>query len=218
MKRQLSCPLACLGLFACLAADVRAQDPVATAAREEAAENYRTVSAKVNLLEEELHSYQKRMTKLTEEIYKLRDELDRQKNRNENAATLEKISKLQDAIKQVDEARQEDNKRVLEKIARLQTAFEKAIKGIATAPAPAPPVDEPRHEAPSSRSTPKAPPENSYKYTIKRGDTLSGIVTALKAQGYKVSMRQIEEANPGVNWSKLAVGRDIIIPPPTPSP
>ncbi len=195
----------------------QAQDPVAAAAREEAAENYRNVSAKVSRLEEESNSSQSRLLKLTEEIHKLREQVDTLSRRNENAATLEKISRLQDAIKQVDEARQEDNKRVMAEIGRLRTFVEKAIKGLATMPAPAP--EEPRRETPPSRTTtPKPPPENSYKYKVKKGDTLSGIVAALKAEGYKVSTRQIEEANPGVNWSRLGVGREIIIPPSSPSP
>lgn len=198
------------------------QDPVAAAAREEAADNYRSVSAKVTRLEEELNSYQTRMVRLIDEIHKLRQEVDTLKNRNENAATLEKINRLQEAIKQVDEARQEDNKRVLAKIDSVRTDVMKALKGLATAPPPAPaPVDEPRREPPpktASSPGPKSPPEDSYLYTIKKGDTLSGIVTALRAQGYKVSPRQIEEANPGVNWSRLSIGKKVIIPPPTPSP
>lgn len=208
--------LALLSLASPVVPTVQAQDPVAAAAREEAAENYRNVSAKVSRLEEESNSTQSRLLKLTEEIHKLREQVDTLSRRNENAATLEKISRLQDAIKQVDEARQEDNKRVMAEIGRLRTFVEKAIKGLATMPPPA--ADEPRRDPTPSRSTPKPPPENSYKYKVKKGDTLSGIVAALKAEGYKVSSRQIEDANPGVNWSRLSVGREIIIPPSSPSP
>ena len=132
MQRQLPIAIALLSLVSSIPAGVQAQDPVAAAAREEAADNYRVVATKVSRLEEEVLSYQSRMLKLSEETHRLREEVDRQKNRNENAATLEKISKLQDAIKQVDEARQEDNKRVLAEIARLRTLLEKAAKGFAT--------------------------------------------------------------------------------------
>jgi nucleoid-associated protein YgaU len=216
MKRPLASAFTLLGLISCLSAEAQAQDPVAAAAREEAADNYRTLSAKVSRLEEDLHTSQSQAKRLVTEIDRLRDEVERLKNRNENAATLEKISRLQDAIKQVDDARMEDNKRVLAEITRLRTYMEKAFRTLAATPAP--PPDEPRHETAPPRNNPAPKPslENSYKYTVKRGDTLSGIVTALRAQGYRVTNRQIEEANPGVNWSRLADGREIIIPPPSP--
>jgi LysM repeat protein len=149
----------------------------------------------------------------------MRDEIDRLKNKNENAATLEKINRLQEAIKQVDEARQEDNKKVLAEMARLRGLLEKAASKIAAAATVPPPAVE-RPDPPAERVNPKPPanhpPENGYEYTIKKGDTLSGITTALRSQGYKVSQKQMEDANPGVNWGKLRVGQKVFIPPPSP--
>jgi hypothetical protein len=43
-----------------------------------------------------------------------------------------------------------------------------------------------------------------------------GIIAALKAEGYKVTRKQMEDANPKVNWDKLQVGKEIFIPPPSP--
>lgn len=218
MKRQLPLALVFLGVVLLFPALGQAQDPVARAAREEAAENYRTLAARVSQLEAEIRSYEGRIIRLADDVHKLRDELDRQKNRNENAATLERINRLQEAIKQVDEARQEDNKKVLSEMARLRTLLEKTAKAMAS-PAP-PPVDRTeRPERPERRPTPepgtKTPPNSGYEYTIQKGDTLLGIINALKAEGYKVSKKQMEDANPGVKWDKLAIGRKIFIPPPS---
>jgi len=215
MKRHPFFAVVCLSLslFSLPRDQVFAQDAVAAAAREEIAESLRTLSARVERLEESNHSYQTRIEKLERENYRLRDELDRQKNRNENAATMDKITRLQDAIKQVDEARQEDNKKVFSEVTRLRSLLEKAAKGLAT------PVERPQVERPTPPpSHPDAgkTPENGYKYAIKKGDTLMGIINALKAEGYKVTRKQMEDANPKVNWDKLQVGKEIFIPPPSP--
>jgi LysM repeat protein len=39
-------------------------------------------------------------------------------------------------------------------------------------------------------------------------------VAALQKQGLKVTQKQIMDANPGVNWSKLRIGQKIFIPSP----
>lgn len=213
MKCRLPLAITILSMATGILVPAAAQDPVATAAREEAEERFRTLSARVERLEESINTFQNRIVSLAREIEALRDDMDRQKNRNENAATLEKIGRLQDAIKKVDEARQEDNKKVLAEISRLRTFFEKAVKGIASVP-PAPPPES-SSTRPSDSGT-KSPPENGYEYEIKKGDTLTAIIVALRSQGYKVSQKQMEEANPGVNWTRLRIGQKIFIPPPSP--
>jgi LysM repeat protein len=66
------------------------------------------------------------------------------------------------------------------------------------------------------------PPENavvplptptSTEYTVMRDDTLSGI--AQKFPG--VSVRMIQEANPGVEPTRLQIGQKLQIPPPAPA-
>jgi hypothetical protein len=218
MKRHLSFAFVCLSvtLFGGPRDGVFAQDAVAAAAREEITESLKNLSARIERLEESNHSYQSRIEKLERENYRLRDELDRQKSRNENAATMDKITRLQDAIKQVDEARLDDNKKVFAEIAKFRTVLEKTARGLATPP---PSVERepqrPTPPPPSNNEQGKAP-ENGYKYAIKKGDTLTGIIAALKAEGYKVTRKQMEDANPKVNWDKLQVGKEIFIPPPSP--
>jgi LysM repeat protein len=216
MKRHLSFAVVCLSLtlFGGPRDGVCAQDAVAAAAREEIAESLKTLSARIERLEESNHSYQTRIEKLERENYRLRDELDRQKTRNDNAATMDKITRLQDAIKQVDEARLDDNKKVFAEIAKFRTVLEKTAKGLA---APPPPVERERERTtPPPNSDQGKVPENGYKYAIKKGDTLMGIIAALKAEGYKVTRKQMEDANPKVNWDKLQVGKEIFIPPSSP--
>ena len=215
MKRHLPFALVSLSLSLLGAPWDRAfaQDAVAAAAREEIVENLRTLSARVERLEEANHSYQTRMEKLEREIYRLRDDLEHQKNRNENAATLEKIGRLQEAIKQVDDARLDDNKKVFAEMTRLRSLLEKTARGLEAPSTPTRPTPPTNPNPPESA---KPGPENGYKYAIKKGDTLMGIIAALKAEGYKVTRKQMEDANPKVNWDRLQVGREIFIPPPSP--
>jgi len=227
MKRLLPFAAAffALSLIPAPSNHAQAQDAVAAAAREEAAENYRNLSARVERLEEANHAYQNRIEKLERELFRVRDELERVKNRNENAATMDKITKLQDAIKQVDEARLDDNKRVVNEMKNLRSFMEKNFKTLATPPPSA--IDRTdrtdRNDRPTPSTRPDAnpprtapPSDNGYRYTIKKGDTLSGILSALKSENYKITRKQLEDANPRVNWDKLQVGKEIIIPPPSP--
>ena len=48
------------------------------------------------------------------------------------------------------------------------------------------------------------------------GDYLLRIVKDLNAQGFKVTQKQIMDANPKVNWKNLQVGSSIFIPQPAP--
>ncbi len=221
MKRHLPFAIVCLSLSLFWAPQngASAQDAVAAAAREEIVESLRTLAARVERLEEANHSYQTRIEKMEREIYRVRDDVERQKNRNENAATLEKISRLQDAIKQVDEARLEDKKKAAADLERLRSVLDKAARGMAAAPPPTSERSERSSPSPSNppdKDNSRSGPENGYKYAIKKGDTLMGIINALKAEGYKVTRKQMEEANPKVNWDKLQVGKEIFIPPPSP--
>lgn len=57
-------------------------------------------------------------------------------------------------------------------------------------------------------------PENGYNYSIQDGDYLAKIVSKLNKQGIKVTIPQVKDANPGVNWNKLKVGQVVFIPAP----
>lgn len=226
MKRQMALFLSFCCL--CFASSISgAQDAVATAAREELTEKVGTLSARVESLEQEIHAFQNRITKLSEENFQMRGELDRLKKGNENEKILERLNRLQDAIKQVDEARLDDNKKAAAKLAVFQAAMDKGFRSLSSQPAlqiekraPAPSGDDgPKNTVktpPSNSKNNIEPPAGSSEYTIKKGDTLSSIVGGLRAQNYKVSQKQVEDVNPGVNWGKLRVGQKIVIPPPAP--
>ena len=100
----------------------------------------------------------------------------------------------------------EENKVVFAQFETLSKGMSKTVA--AKEPAPAPgnsKIDKPL--APSGSS----PPEKGYTYKIKDGDTLLRIVTDLRAQGYKITQKQVIEANAGVNWNRLKIGQTVFI-------
>jgi LysM repeat protein len=202
-----------LWLPAMLHAQDAQESPAAAAAERENTEaNFKQVNVKMELLEEALRTQQKRIGVLVNEIHTLREELDRLKSRNESAATQESIKRLADKIEEVDKKRRDDNELVLSQL--------KAIgKGLAKPTPPpketTPPPANPKRDNPDPPVGDK-PPENGYTYKIKDGDYLVRIVKDLNTQGFKVTKKQIMDANPKVNWNNLRIGQPIFIPQPAP--
>jgi LysM repeat protein len=188
-----------------------AQDSAAAAAAERADReaNYLNIKATLEQLNETLQSQQRRMNTLVEEVHNLREQVDKLKNKAESTATLDAIKQLATKIEEVDTKRQKDNDLVYKKISALG-------KEVATTlTAPREPVSAPppkTTDKPDPSKDPSGPPENSMAYKIKDGDTLSRIVTDLRAINVKVTQKQIMDANPKVNWTKLRIGQTIYIP------
>jgi LysM repeat protein len=190
-----------------------AQDTPAAAAaeRENTEANFKQVNAKMELLEEALRTQQKRIGALVNEIHTLREEVDRLKSRNESAATQESIKRLAEKIEEVDKKRRDDNELVLAQLKQIGKGLARPAPQKEPTPPPANPKTDDATPPPGDK-----PPENGYVYHIKDKDTLVRIVTDLRAQGFKVTQKQIMDANPKVNWTKLRIGQPIFIPQPAP--
>jgi prefoldin subunit 5 len=214
-------PLALAALLLSGTSFVRAQDAAAAAlARQAEEEQYRSLNTRVVNLEESNQSLQKKIQDLSETLHKLREEVARSANNKEMVAVQDSIRRLESAIKEVDEKRIADNTKVL-------AALENIKQAIATRPAP---HSNAANDGGSGTRTKPANPssrgegtrgtgggnttEDGYSYSIKSGDTLSGLVSALRSQGIKVTQKQVTEANPNVNWNRLKVGQPIFIPKP----
>lgn len=201
------------------------QDAAAVAEREEAETRYKRISARVQEMEETLQAHQKTIMKLTEEVHRLSEDISRLASKNENAATQESIKRLAEKIEEVDRKRQADNDLVLGQL--------KSLGKTLAAPVRPGPTEKPGSSSPAGRSS-SVPPgnnsvqnppgepgkttaavtENGYEYSIKSRDTLDKIVRDLRAHGMKLTQKQVEDANPGVNWNKLKIGQKIFIPAP----
>ncbi len=202
MKRHVLVTALC----ACLAAPlVCAQDsPTAIAEKQEAEERYKTLSARLDSLEEAMQSHQQRMKALAEELRAMREDLSRQAQNNTlNAATQKRLENLAEKIEEVDRKRMADNEKV---IATITAEIKRALSER--------PSGGTRGNPPPPSTTPKGGNEPGYEYTVQANDNPYVIASKLAKRDIKVTSKQIMDANPGVNWNKLKIGQKIFIPEP----
>jgi len=194
-------------LWFCPPSGAQESSAVAAAHREEMEINFKRMNSRMEQLEESLRSQQQRIASFDAEIHTLRSEVDRLKTRNESAATQESIKRLADKIEEVDKKRIADNELILSQLKALGKGLSKAVQPRDTYTPPAP--------AKTETSDQTSPPEKSWTYKIKDGDTLSRIIADLRAQKINISQKQVMEANPKIDWRRLQIGQEIIIPQPT---
>ena len=145
----------------------------------------------------------KRLEALEQEIGNLRDKLN-QPAANDSASA-DDLKKLAAQVEEIDKKRQADNEQILKAIEKLGKPG-----GISTGHK-SPPV----LTTPTDTSTPNAGvPPKGYNYTIAAGDTLSSIAKAYRDSDkhVKVTTSQILAANPGLDATKLYIGKVIFIP------
>ena len=204
MKRMPLLPLA-LASFLGATASLPAQDTAAILAadRQENEERFKTLNAKIEQLVEANEAYQKRITRLTDEVARLKEEVERSRN----DTVKETVKRLEEAVQEVDKKRIADNEKIVAEFAKL---------GKTLSPAPAPAA--PNTAKPAGAGTPQPRPptgaEKGYEYLVKSGDTGGTILQFYREQGVKITLRQLLEANPSVNWNKLKIGQKIFVPMP----
>lgn len=64
--------------------------------------------------------------------------------------------------------------------------------------------------SPAAKKAPDTKPGKSGVYTIKSGDTLGKIAAA-----YKITLSQLQAANPGIDPRRLRIGQQVMIPAPS---
>ena len=119
-----------------------------------------------------------------------------------NAVGQETVRRLAEKIQEVDKKRESDNRLIQDTLARLQKSL--------TSPSLAAPK-APRTETPPTVAAASA---KAIEYQVKQGDRLDLIVKDVRDQGVKVTLKQVRDANPNINWDKLKVGQKIFIPLP----
>jgi LysM repeat protein len=194
---------------------LRAADAISIATQQEAEERMKRLTATLEEFQTGQAAQQKQINSLASDLSKLREDVAHKDN---NAATQESIRKLNEQILKVDEARIADNKRIQEALGKLA----ESIKALANTPAPAvrtprPPAVEPGKSSGNPGSGQPAPISASqlgFDYIIKPGDALSVVVQKYRKEGIMVTRQSIMDANPGVDWDRLQIGKKIFIPKP----
>jgi hypothetical protein len=148
----------------------------------------------------------KRIDALEKQVSDLGDKMNQPAAADDSAST-DDLKKLAAQVQEIDQKRQDDNQKILD-------ALEKLGKGGSISTAnhkPSPTVSTTATDNPTPAST---GPQKGYEYKIQDKDNLTAIAKAYRAQGVKVTVEQIENANPGLNPKNLIVGKTIFIPQP----
>ena len=193
----------------------RAADAALIAWQADFEERLKTVATTASDNERHLNDLQKEVSTLGEAVQKLRQELAEFRTA---AASTESLKLLADQLQKVENNRLKDVELVQNKLADL-------ARTIANAPQlPPPPVPSrvsdsgatrPNSTKPNHSKPPAEVSDEGVWHSVEGGNTLSGIVSAYREQGIRVTQRMIKEANPTVkNWEMLKVGQKIWIPKP----
>jgi LysM repeat protein len=125
-----------------------------------------------------------------------------------NSASVDDLKKLAEQVQEIDQKRQDDREMILKQLEKLAKIGPSGGGHHYNNP---PPADETDNSAPAPATNAA---QSGHPYTIAAGDTLAAIAKAYRAQGVKVSVREILAANPGLDANKLYVGKKIFIPDP----
>jgi LysM repeat protein len=147
----------------------------------------------------------KRIDALEKEIGDLSDKLSQPVVNN--SASVDDLKKLAEQVQEIDQKRQDDRDLILKQIKELAKISGGNSHHISPSDVSSP------TDTGSSEPSPVVP-QTGHPYIIASGDTLAAIAKAYREKGVKVTVRDIEAANPGLTPDKLYVGKKIFIPDP----
>lgn len=185
-----------IGLTLAGAPQLRAQDAATT-------ERLEKLSGTVKDLLDSREAFQQSLQSLQKDLRDLQDKVN---SGNSTLATQQDLKQLASKIEDVDRKRAADYDRLvsqIEALGKLVTAPPAAVPKARSRPAP---TEEPEPAANVS--------DKGYYYVVKKGDYLSLIAQAYRAKNVKVTVKQILDANPGLDEKRLIVGQKIFIPAP----
>ena len=146
----------------------------------------------------------KQLAALQKDISELRDKVNTPPVNN--SASADDLKTLATQVQDIDKKRQADRELILKQIEQLG-------KVAAVPPVKMKPTAKPAPDDTTATPAP-ATPQKGYEYTVKSGDTIGLIAKAYREQGVKVTTTQILKANPGLDATKLYVGKKVFIPDP----
>jgi LysM repeat protein len=192
-------------LFRLTAVGQDAATAAAAAARDDSEERSRQFAADMENLHAANQALEQRIASLEEEIRRLREAQVRSAS---NSNVQDDLKHLAEKIEEVDRKRAEDKQAISEEIKHSTTSLEKALA-----------TGSNTQGRPRAAKVQADAGDKGYIYTVQEGDFLSAIVKAynadFKTKGLKtISMKQVMEANPGLDWNRLHVGQKITIPKP----
>lgn len=223
MKRLLL--IATLGAMLVLPGSGPAQTAVSDAARQELDDRLRRIERDLESVKEANDSLRRKLSTLDTVVAEVSRAAVERANSNNNllklTASKDELAQLERALKDSEQRREADKKWFVEQLKELTK-----LMGAATiAPPPTAPVTPKATKSKSAaedKARPHTPgvPDTGVYHVVEKNQTALEILKAynddLKAKGRsgKITLKQLETANPGANMDKLRSGQKLFIPIP----
>ena len=209
-----------------LPAPARAQNLVADAARQELEDKLRRVERDLESVKETNESLRKQLAKLDAVVSEVSRATVERANSNNNllklAASKSELEQLANALKESEQHREADKKWFVEQLKELG----RVMGAASSTPPPSHSSSTPKagkaKSDSSAKTTPLPPgvPDSGVYHLVEKNQTALEILKAYnddqKAKGRpgKITLKQLEAANPGANMDKLRAGQKLFIPIP----
>ena len=224
MKRLLF--VATLACWLALPAPARAQNLVGDAVRQELEDRLRRVERDLEAVKETNESLRKKLTTIEAGMSEVsRAAVDRA-NANNNilklTASKDELAQLANALKESEQHREADKKWFVEQLKELGR-----VMGAASSTPPpthsssSPKAGKAKSDS-SAKTTPLPPgvPDSGVYHLVEKNQTALEILKAYnddqksKGRPGKITLKQLEAANPGADMNKLRAGQKLFIPIP----
>jgi myosin heavy subunit len=205
----------------------RAQNQVGDAVRQELEDRLRRVERDLESVKEANDALRKKLAALDAMVNEVGRATVERANSNNNllklAASKSEVEQLEKALKESERRRIEDQKKLTDMLERLQRELSSAPPPTGFAPSPTTSKKgREKSEPTAGKSAPLPPgvPDTGVYHAVEKNQTALEILKAYnddqKAKGRpgKITLKQLEAANPGSDMNKLRAGQKIFIPIP----
>lgn len=225
MKRILL--LTSLAGWLALPGGAPAQNLVGDAVRQELEDRLRRVERDLEAVKEANDSLRKKLGDLQRNASLVEESAAKAATRSSNilqtTASKEELNQLREALKESEHRREADKKLFLEKFEELRKLMASAPPApVFNAPAPTKSAKERSefHGGGRAKSPPSGVPDTGVYHLVEKNQTALEILKAYnddqksKGRPGKITLKQLEAANPGANMDRLRAGQKLFIPIP----
>lgn len=210
------------------AAPARAQNLVGDTLRQELEDRLRRVERDLEAVKEANDSLRKKVADLQRTTDTVSEAAAKSATSSRNilqaTASKEELQQLRDALKESEHRREADKKLFLEKFEELRKLMAAAPAAPSFSAPPSGKAAKERAETASGGRAAKAPPagvpDTGVYHVVEKNQTALEILKAYnddqKAKGRagKITLAQLQAANPGTNLDRLRTGQKLFIPIP----
>ena len=209
-----------------LPAPARAQNLVGDAVRQELEDRLRRAERDLEAVKEANESLRKKLATIEAGMSEVsRAAVDRATANNnilKLTATKDELAQLANALKESEQHREADKKWFVEQLKELGKVIATPPAIVAPPPSVSPKTGKGKSDTGGEKTRPLPPgvPDTGVYHLVEKNQTALEILKAYnddqksKGRPGKITLKQLEAANPGVNMDKLRAGQKLFIPIP----